>query len=381
MADPEYGYLIEEYLYSTQLNNLEYLEGETDIVINYFIYGPSTMPSYITFYGVRTVEEFEYEMELMADIALLDTVLDVDFTRTYDPSSCQISFVQVDSLRSDIVGYASSESRYNSESIEIATILTGQAAFDYGTVIHELGHALGLSHPYDSGANPMFTTDDTIMSYNRGDEGWGSSFTDLDIAVLQTLWGTEEDTGYAITQSGTNTSDTIYGHDGNDFSDIISGNGGDDEIWGYKGADILDGGDNDDELHAGNGRDTISGGNGSDQCHGGFGLNLFESELDGSPDSIYIKSDQWLLNPLLGTAGNNPNGEKADIVTELDVEDRIIIEGVSKESLSFSNIEYSVDPNITLSAIGIYADSALEAVYIGSNLTIYEIESITTGQA
>ena len=60
---------------------------------------------------------------------------------------------------------------------------------------HEIGHALGLSHPRGEGANPDFTSEDTVMSYNVYGN-WGGlavfryfGFTDLDKQALQYNWG------------------------------------------------------------------------------------------------------------------------------------------------------------------------------------------------
>lgn len=50
---------------------------------------------------------------------------------------------------------------------------------------HEIGHTLGLAHPYGDGFNPLFNRSDTVMSYNRG----GSFYTDSDRTALQQLWG------------------------------------------------------------------------------------------------------------------------------------------------------------------------------------------------
>ena len=60
---------------------------------------------------------------------------------------------------------------------------------------HEIGHALGLSHPGGVGANPDFTSEDTIMSYNVYGNWNGLTafryfgFTDLDKQALQHNWG------------------------------------------------------------------------------------------------------------------------------------------------------------------------------------------------
>jgi len=155
----------------------------------------------------------------------------------------------------------------------------------------------------------------------------------------------------------------------------LYGGWGDDQLFGSMGSDFLSGGKGNDLIRAGIGRDIISGDAGSDELHGGFGLNTFKSEIDDSIDLLVIKSDEWLVNPLSGTAGNNPNGGKADILEGLDSYDQIKIVGVYAS-------EISILSNSTahgLSGIGIYAKGALEALYTGDNLSVAQITAMTSG--
>lgn len=115
---------------------------------------------------------------------------------------------------------------------------------------------------------------------------------------------------------------------------LLNGDDGNDELWGKVGWDIFDGGKGNDLIRAGNGRDILTGGLGVDELHGDFGWNTYKSEQDGFSDLIAIKSDEFLTNWIYGKAGNNPGGEKADIIEGLDASDRIKIIGVDSKDIS-----------------------------------------------
>jgi Ca2+-binding RTX toxin-like protein len=182
-------------------------------------------------------------------------------------------------------------------------------------------------------------------------------------------------------------SDLIYGGDGNDIidggrdtaPDDLYGDNGADELIGYRGADLLNGGSGNDILRAGNGRDIIDGGDGADLMYGGFGLNTFKDERDGSVDNLYIRSDQWEEKWIYGKAGNSANGEKADKIEALDEFDKIYFEGISDSQLSYGSVNHVSQLGETLSGLGIYASGVLEAVYVGGNLNLNQLNSMTQG--
>jgi Ca2+-binding RTX toxin-like protein len=111
---------------------------------------------------------------------------------------------------------------------------------------------------------------------------------------------------------GDNKSNTIDGNDGNDHigglqgddtlhggndddsldggqgKDALFGDDGNDTLNGSVGKDALDGGNGDDTLLGGNGKDILNGGAGADTLTGGRGSDtfVFTSDLTGGPDTI-----------------------------------------------------------------------------------------------
>ncbi len=187
-----------------------------------------------------------------------------------------------------------------------------------GTVIHELGHAMGLKHPFQSDVNeaPYLPASEditawTLMSYTSDPAQYHAVYSPLDIAALQYLYGPSTsstsarngDDSYTVSASADNfiwdgagkdtlsaaalsQSVTLYlepgywGYVGSKSATITSagqvtvnfgsvienllGGAGSDSLYGNAAANTITGGLGDDTLYGAAGDDTLDGGAGTD---------------------------------------------------------------------------------------------------------------------
>lgn len=158
-----------------------------------------------------------------------------------------------------------------------------------GTLTHEIGHALGFKHPFET-VNSVTTVHDqtlpgamdntanTIMSYN----GTSTALGPLDIAAVQAVYGAAGSQGtqdqswswnatyQILTQNDFNTDDVMRGISGRDK---LNGNNGNDKIFALGDNDTVMAGAGNDTVYAGSGNDSVVGGAGDDWLYGGPGLD------------------------------------------------------------------------------------------------------------
>ena len=137
----------------------------------------------------------------------------------------------------------------------------------YWVLLHEIGHALGLKHPFDGSPNLSAAEDNTnttVMAYLRWGQTPPSSLRGADIEAIQFLYGSQQaEDAFHIQWSWDATRHGIR-HQGNDSSQTINGTELRDIIVGAGGNDVLNGYGGDDVISAGWGTNTVVGGLGHD---------------------------------------------------------------------------------------------------------------------
>ena len=253
----------------------------TDGVLDYYLHAPG---------GAVTVSGGGFGEQEIQSIAIagtdqdyfnamvrrLDRIIDLDFTQVDNPLSADVDLyydTEIDLGGGGItLGLATTSGVGGWELYLNYPALDNDEPYRRYALIHEFGHSLGLEHPFEARDGDVFngSTDpwssahpeDTVMAYRSPrSESWPEFFSDNDLHALIEVWGAE------ARYLSENDDDVV----GNDYRDVLLGDGGNDELRGLSKSDLLNGGLGDDRLLGGPGSDQIFGGSGSDVIHGGWG--------------------------------------------------------------------------------------------------------------
>ncbi len=151
---------------------------------------------------INGIEHREIEKKFIRDtLQSLDKIIDIDFTEMFndDGSELDIYYIKdASSFQSNVAGQTIPQQTTIGSWTDILWKMSNNSIDNSdhnNTLIHEIGHALGLSHPYDDPFNKSWNTDHTVMSYNKGLNGWNTWYTNEDINALISIWGREDDDG------------------------------------------------------------------------------------------------------------------------------------------------------------------------------------------
>jgi serralysin len=377
---------------------------------------PSSIPSYDTnLDDANGFTPFSNQQITQTKLALgvISQLIDIKFTSTSNSNA--LNTITFASNTQSSGGY----SRYPSNGVDGSDIfLSNQDAYktllegSFGayTLMHEIGHALGLKHPFDTShsfesSSPLKGAEEstawTYMSYNYSTENFSLNYSPLDIASLQYIYGpsqtarTGDDTytvsanmanfiwdgkgkdtldasglsqgatlyltpGYwgfvgtaattAITSAGqvtVNFGTVLENLTGSAFADKLFGNEVSNQINGGAGNDLIEGWD---------GNDTLIGDKGDDQLNGGNGIDTAQYS------STWGNYKTSILNNIFSITDKRSNSDGSDSLS-----------GVERLKFTDKSIAIDLDGNagITAKVIGavLGTSSVKNPTYVGIGLS------------
>ena len=212
--------------------------------------------------------------------------------------------------------------------------MNSDIAVNYGTLLHEIGHAIGLKHPTEAwtqfAASPpvthaVWSVDNpalTVMS----PASTLQTLAAFDTQAVAFIYGTQAQDGtqvaswswnagtQTLTQTGFSTADAIRG---SSVRDVINGGNGDDRLYGLADNDRLNGGNGNDSMDGGAGTDTLVGGIGDDVYYVDSTADRISEAVNAGRDTVYAVSTRTLsvnveILAFLGNAAVTGTGNDID---------------------------------------------------------------------
>lgn len=284
-------------------------------------------------YSGWTAFTFQQKQAIRAALAQIETFLNIDFVEVTTQADPNLTIGRVN-LGPGIVGEGGCQvsgfgagARWDAQVVyDRQFSLTGPRGMN--VILHEIGHALGLDHPFQGTTLPPAFENNhfTVMSYSIDpiSHHYNNAMMLYDLLALQDIWGSAPYHGGNSTYTGrdgfdlrviwdTGGTDTLsargidhgvrldlqQGHFsrfggyqdvaiaygvrieraiGSDFRDTIIGNATANYLAGRGGRDTMSGNAGNDRLHGQGANDTLRGGAGSDRLYGGSGNDVLMSQ-------------------------------------------------------------------------------------------------------
>lgn len=300
-----------------------------------------------------------------AALATVTTLTGIRFVQTPNGLAANIHFANQNIANPQIAGLCSSRYNYNfigvdtlqsysaqsyvyldNQEFAAANLAPTMGTQGYETLLHEIGHAVGLNHPFDGAITlptSLNNTGNTLMSYTSSGGTPHSTFQPYDVAALNWLYGGDGLGGMLGIGPGT-SGKYLTGTGENDNLFTAKGN---DKLEGLAGNDILNGGAYSDTMIGGLGNDiyivstgdviTENAGAGTDLIRSAvtwtLGANLENLILTGTAASNGIGNG--LANRLTGNAVTNTlTGEAGNDVLHGRAGDDRLVGGLGKDTLT-----------------------------------------------